>query len=250
MHDRSAQPPSAIDFSQSGVSRYVQLATLFQRRIETGQWPLGRQIPTVDQLAAECSVARATVRQALDILEEQKLIARYRAKGTFVIKQPQDRLWCEVATDWSGLLMSREGLVIEILSIETATQPKNLLHKIGKLAPVYRHLRRRHWRGDAPYYLGDLYIDERVCRRIRPTAFESKSAMMIIKEVPGLQIAEARQTLTIGTADLEIAELLRLPLNAPVAFVHRSVVDSKGDLALVTDGIYRGDVVRLDIKLK
>jgi GntR family transcriptional regulator len=207
------------------------------------------QIPTVDQLAAECTVARATVRQALDILEEKKLIARYRAKGTFVIKQPQEQLWCEVATDWSGLLMAREGLAIEILSTETGVKPGYLIHKNGKLAPLYRHLRRRHWRGDAPYYLGDVYIDERVCKRIKPAAFESKSAMMIVKEVPGLKITDARQTLTVGTADLETAELLRLPLNAPVVYVHRSALDSKGSVVLVTNGIYRGDVVRLDIKL-
>lgn len=250
MNATSAQPKSPTDFSRSSVSRYIQLATLFQRRIETGQWPLGQQIPTVDQLAAECSVARATVRQALDILEEQKLIARYRAKGTFVIERPQDRLWCEVATNWSGLLMAREGMTIEILSVEAGQQPPNLLHKIGHPAPAYRHFRRRHWRGDAPYYLGDVYIDERIYKRIKPTAFESKSAMMIAKEVPGLKLAEARQTLTIGTADLETAELLRLPLNAPVAFVHRSAADSNGVLVLVTEGIYRGDVVRLDIKLK
>jgi GntR family transcriptional regulator len=74
--------------------------------------------------------------------------------------------------------------------------------------------------------------------------------MRIIRQVPGLRISKARETLTIGTADLEIADLLQMPLNAPVALVNRTVVDSKGGLVLVTDGVYRGDVVRLDIKLK
>ncbi|MFX6226298.1 GntR family transcriptional regulator, partial [Acinetobacter baumannii] len=52
-----------VDFSRSAVSRSLQLATLFRRRIESGQWPLGSQIPTVDDLASECGVARATIRQ-------------------------------------------------------------------------------------------------------------------------------------------------------------------------------------------
>jgi GntR family transcriptional regulator len=244
--DMTIQPGN----SHCGVSRYIQLATLFQRRIETDQWPVGQQIPTIDQLAAECNVARATVRQALGILEENKLIARYRAKGTFVINRPQEHLWCEVATDWTGMLMDRPGLTIEILSMKAGQHPSNILHKTGKTAPAYRHLRRRHWRGGAPYYLGDVYIDQRLCKSIPRSAFETKSAMKIIKKIPGLKIKEARQTLTIGSADLETAELLRLPLNAPVAFVYRSMVDSKGDLVLVTHGIYRGDVVRLDIRLK
>src|SRR3546814_18407821 len=64
-------PPQkqAVDFSRSAISRYIQLATLFRRRIESGQWPLGSQIPTVDRLADECGVARATIRQALDLLQ-------------------------------------------------------------------------------------------------------------------------------------------------------------------------------------
>src|SRR5689334_5554426 len=115
MPQNSAQPRVHDRLSRSGVSRYIQLATLFRRRVASGEWQLGEQIPTIDQLVAECGVARATIRQALGLLEEEKLIERYRAKGTFVIRRPQEQLWCEVETNWSGLLRSREGATIELL---------------------------------------------------------------------------------------------------------------------------------------
>jgi GntR family transcriptional regulator len=67
----AAPPTAAIDLNRSAVSRYIQLATLFRRRVEQGAWKLGDQIPTVDELAAECGVARATIRHALDLLEEE-----------------------------------------------------------------------------------------------------------------------------------------------------------------------------------
>ena len=73
-----------INLDQSAVSRYLQLATLFRRRVETGEWAVGSQIPTVDELAEECGVARLTIRQALDQLESDGIIQRFRAKGTFV----------------------------------------------------------------------------------------------------------------------------------------------------------------------
>ena len=241
---------TGVDFKHRGVSRYIQLATLFTRRIESGAWPVGAQIPTVDALSAECGVARATVRQALDMLQARHLIERYRARGTFVMRQPQEQLWCEVSTNWSGLLLAPEGATIEVLSAERGKQPPNLLHKIGRPAPSYRHWHRLHWRQEAPYHVGDVYIDERLCARIPPTAFETKTSMRILKDLPGLKIAEARQTLTIGTADIETAALLRMPLNDPVAHVHRSAVDSTGCLVFVGAGIYRGDVVRLEIMLK
>lgn len=245
-------PAAAIDLNRSAVARYIQLATLFRRRIEQGAWRPDQRIPTVDELAAECGVARATIRQALDQLEAEGLIERFRAKGTFVRQSPAaNRLWCEVKTDWSGLLRSREGAEIEILDdvvgIAAAMLPPV---EIGRPAALYRRIRRRHWRDGQPFLLAEVFLNERLSPRVTEEALRSRTALKLVAGIPGVRIADARQTLTIGTADVETAAALHLPLNAPVAFVRRAAVDAKGVLLLVADGIYRGDVVRIDIKLR
>ncbi|MPZ37753.1 MAG: GntR family transcriptional regulator [Rhizobiales bacterium] len=250
MKAAGAQARQSFDFSRSAVSRYLQLAGLFRRRIASGQWAIGQQIPTVEELVAECGVARATIRQALDLIEAEGLIERHRAKGTFVIARPQQQIWCEVATDWSGLLMSRDGAVIKVMSDKRGIQPSHIPHPIGEPAPSYRHLRRLHSRDDAPFLVTELFVDERLSGRITDEALVTKTALRLLADIPGLQIKDARQTLTIGTADMEIAERLQLPLNAPVACVHRSVADQTGCLVFIGEGIYRGDVVRIDMKLR
>lgn len=245
-------PASAIDLNRSAVSRYIQLATLFRRRIEQGVWRTGEQIPTVDDLAAECGVARATIRQALDQLEAEGLIERFRAKGTFVRETPAaNRLWCEVETDWTGLLRSREGAEIEVLGetkgvAGTATPPAS----IGNVAPRYSHIRRRHWRDGQPFLVTDVFLDERLRAKVTAEDLRGKTALKLAASIPGVRITDARQTLTIGTADVETAMALQLPLNAPVAHVRRAAVDQRGVLILLADGIYRGDMVRIDIKLR
>ncbi len=247
---RSATP--AVDLSRSAVSRYIQLATLFRRRIEQGAWRPGVQIPTVDELAAECGVARATIRQALDQLEAEGLIERFRAKGTFVRAAPAgNRLWCEVETDWSGLLRSREGAEIEVLGeIQGIAGSAAPGAAIGTPAASYSHIRRRHWRDGQPFMVADVFLDERLRPKVSDEDLRSKTALKLVAGIPGVRISDARQTLTIGTADVETAAALHLPLNAPVAHVHRAAVDQRGQLVLVADGIYRGDVVRIDIKLR
>ena len=237
------------DLNRSAVSRYIQLATLFRRRIESGLWPVGEQIPTVDELASECGVARATIRQALGLVEAEGLIERFRAKGTFVKRRPQDQLWCEVETDWQGLLSSREGAEIEILS-DMMGGPPLVHHAIGTAGQNYRHLRRRHSLDGRPFLVADLYIDERLAKKITDEETTSLTALRMVAAIPGVKITEARQTLTIGTADIETAGVLGLPLNAPVCHVTRSAVDQRGRLVLVSNGIYRGEVVRVDVKLK
>jgi GntR family transcriptional regulator len=243
---------SVVDLSRSAVSRYIQLATLFRRRIEQGVWKLGEQIPTVDDLAVECGVARATIRQALDQLEQEGLIERFRAKGTFVRAAPSaNRLWCEVETDWSGLLRSREGAEIETLGdvpgLDSADVPPA---DIGAPAARYRHIRRRHWRDGQPFLLADVYLDERLWPKVTAEDLRTKTALKLVAGIPGMRIGDARQTLTIGTADVETAAALQVPLNAPVAHVRRAAVDHRGVLVLVADGTYRGDIVRIDIKLR
>lgn len=37
-------------FERSSVARYIQLASLFRKKIESGEWELGAQIPTVEML--------------------------------------------------------------------------------------------------------------------------------------------------------------------------------------------------------
>ena len=48
----------------NGMPRYLQLSTLFRRHIVSGQWQNGQQIPTVEELSAQFSVARLQARLA------------------------------------------------------------------------------------------------------------------------------------------------------------------------------------------
>ncbi len=74
--------------------------------------------------------------------------------------------------------------------------------------------------------------------------------MRIAFDVLGSEVGDAKHTMTIGSADLVTAELLSLQVNAPVAYVRREVVDRSGMLVMLSDGFFRGDVVRIDIRLK
>ena len=241
---------TAEALKKSAVSRYIQLATLFRRRIETGEWAVGDQVPTVESLARECGVATMTIRQAFDILEGEGLIERFRAKGTFVRERPSQDLWCQVETDWKGMLIARDKAKIEILHDERGVQLPTAGRRIGRPAAAYRHLRRRHTRDGEAFLIADVYVAERICPLIPEEAYSAKTALRLVADVPGLVITDATQTLTIGSADLITADLLDIPLSHPVAKIERCAVDAEGELVLLADGIYRGDKVRIDFKLR
>lgn len=65
---------------------YHQLRELLIEQIESGEWEPGHQLPTEKELSGEFGVSRATVRQAMQLLETQGLIERYPGRGTFVAR--------------------------------------------------------------------------------------------------------------------------------------------------------------------
>jgi GntR family transcriptional regulator len=240
---------SKVDFAEGGIPRYHQLATLFRHKIRSGEWQVDKQIPTVSELAKEFGVATMTIRQELGLLEKEGLIERFKAKGTFVRDKASGGLWCEVQTDWSGLLQAREGATIEVLAKERGKLPK-MADEMGRLAPSYLRLRRRHLRGGEPFLLAEVFVDDRLAKRIPARNFTTKTAMKLITDLDGVKVSSARQILTIESADLNMANQLKIPLNAPVARVLRIALDENGTVIIVADGIYRGDRVRIDMKLR
>ena len=239
-----------IDLSRTGIPLYVQLSTLFRRRIETGAWGVGQQIPTLDDLVAEFGVARETVRRALMMLESQDLLSRQRGRGTFVQNRPTASTWYGVETDWDSLIRSHESTRFDMLSESANVPPPRFAHEIGTPVDNYFYMRRRHWKGDAPYLIGDVFLDPRILTQVPRKTLLNNSTLKILLQIPGLEVAHAQQTLVIGTADTETARLLDVSINAPTAVVHRTFVDDAGDIIAVTAGTYRGESIRLDMKLR
>jgi GntR family transcriptional regulator len=242
MTKKNAGKALSTDLSRSPVARYIQLATLFRNRIAGGEWPVGSRIANVDELAAEFSVA-------LGLLEREGLLERLRAKGTFVRKAPMAGRRHKLAIDWQSVVRVHEDTDIDILEIRllSALPPLDLTK--GKPAEKYRLVRRVLSRDGRPYLVASAYVEDSLFRRCPRRQFRKLPTLPILQGVAGDSLAQAWQTLTVGTADVEIAALLKIHLNAPVAKVDRSLVDADGVIVYSGHGIYRGDVISLEMEL-
>lgn len=230
---------------------YLHITTLLRRRIRSGEWPLGQKVPILEEIAREFGVARVTVRQAMGVLESEGLIWRKQGKGTFVEKNILSGPWFSLQTEWSSLVkMTGFGdTAIEFRKVRAGKKVPPLSASDGKPASAYHYMQRVHSKDDIPYAVIDIYLDRRIYLKA-PRAFSQRPVILVLETIPRLRIGAAKQQLTIGTADIEAAELLRVPVNAPVAQVRRIIHDAAGTVIYYGDLIYRGDFVKLDINLR
>jgi DNA-binding GntR family transcriptional regulator len=66
------------------VPIYQMIADDLRAQIASGELPVASQLPSEAELASRYGVSRMTVRQAMDQLENAKLVVRHRGSGSFV----------------------------------------------------------------------------------------------------------------------------------------------------------------------
>ncbi len=228
---------------------YLDLATVIRKRILDGVWEPGDRLPSIPELAAEFDVAVVTVRNALAVLENEGLVWRRQGRGTFVTDQAGDRRWLRLESGWESMLRLWESSKPRLLQVMDRIGSPVLEARDGEPAASYRYMRRVHFSGEVPYAVIDIYVDRGLYAQ-HPTRFESEMVIVVLESMPNVEIKSARQTLTIGTADVETSKLLEIPLNAPVGEVRRVLQDRDGRVIYVGEAVYRGDLVKLERYLK
>jgi GntR family transcriptional regulator len=246
MMKKTVRKKSELD-AHNRVPRYLQVASALRQRIKNGKWAVGEKIATLETLEQEFQVARVTVRQAIDLLQSEGILRSHQGKGTFVTRVPESRRWLELATDWDEMVRPIKHNVPRFLEIEHTPNVRAEPEE-GEPASGYMFFRSIQMRGEEPYALADVYVADHIYNQA-PAEFGKHAALAVIAELPDLEIARAHQILTIGAADVEVAEHLKIDLNAPIAEARCLVTDTNGVLIYLGEIIYPGDCVQLNIEL-
>jgi GntR family transcriptional regulator len=229
------------------LPRYLQVASVLRRRVEEGYWHVGDKIATLEALEQEFGVARVTVRQAVELLQNDGILKSFQGRGTFVTKAATPQRWLQLASDWESLVAPIRDNVLELLPSEPAPPPP-IGPDDGLAAPAYTYIRSLQKRGSEPYAIARVHLAADL-HALAPQQFATRPALAVLAELVGVEIAQAHQTLSISAADVETARLLDVAMNAPTAEARCLATDRHGTVLYLGLITYRGDVVRLKIDL-
>jgi GntR family transcriptional regulator len=127
---------------------YKAAETEMIRRIETGEWEVGRRLPNEFVLAEEFRVSQGTMRRALMTLEAQGLLSRKPGRGTIVAKAepPAQNGAAAPAPATATLRASGAEVAFEVhrakSALRGASAEETALFGTGRLSTVERLLKR------------------------------------------------------------------------------------------------------------
>lgn len=221
------------------VPRYHQIYLVLRERLAAGEFAADAPLPGEVELARTFGVSRMTLRAALGLLAQDKLIVRRRGRGTFACGPSG-----AAPAPMLGLLenLVANGLrtvvkVIELSEVPAGGEVAEAL-RIGAGDPVQRAVRLRSYRGSPVSHL-TTFVPASIARFSRKEL--CAKPMLQLLEEKGVRLAGADQTVSARLSDPATAPLLNLTLGSPLLSVRRVVYDEGGRPVQLLTGLYRPD---------
>lgn len=217
--------PSTLGYDQR-LPLYQRLREEMLAKIAAGEWSPGAPIPTEAELTKLYGVAIGTVRKAVDTLVSEGLLLRSQGRGTFVRRPNFDaslaRFFRQVNA--SG---GREIPSSRILS-KQLQKPSKAVAKALALKSGEQVLRMERLRviDDRTLFHEEIWLPASrfiVLLDIDSTTFGDLLYPFYEKQC-GQCIASARETLTVGSADAEVARTLSIEPGNPIVIIERTAL--------------------------
>lgn len=217
--------PSTLGYDQR-LPLYQRLREEMLAKIAAGEWSPGAPIPTEAELTKLYGVAIGTVRKAVDTLVSEGLLLRSQGRGTFVRRPNFDaslaRFFRQVNA--SG---GREIPSSRILSKELQ-KPSKAVAKALALKSGEQVLRMERLRviDERTLFHEEIWLPASrfiVLLDIDSTTFGDLLYPFYEKQC-GQCIASARETLTVGSADAEVARTLSIEPGNPIVIIERTAL--------------------------
>jgi len=232
-------PPAELE----RISLYIRLASSLRSRINDGEWPAGKRLPTIQELAKQYQVAQVTVREALGVLAADGLVVSTRGRGTFVTEgaRPvrENHGLRAAINDRLGL---SPGQTIQVLGRDRLKQvPPEFGAVTAPRYPEYVRVRKLHLHEGEPFALLAVLLAAPLYARLPPRADEHTKLLRLILEHGDVRLSESRIEITLAYADHATATLLRCGPTAALVRIRSWRVDETGRFVFGHVSLYRGD---------
>ncbi|MEZ6191067.1 MAG: GntR family transcriptional regulator [Phycisphaerales bacterium] len=229
------------------TTAYKRLAEAIRQRILGGEWRAGEQIPTEHRLCEEFSASRITVRRALQIMEEERLIHRRQGSGTFVSPTPVRKIPI-LNTDFFASVVRHAPELRRRVEANEWVQADEYLAGQLETVPGERLLhavRVDELRGE-PVAADELWLPGRMADRLDAEDLTEMNFLVRWQAVEGIRLDYGTQSIEAVKARSPWAGLLDVRSGEPLLKETNTLYLLNGQRAGLFVSHYRPDCFRFD----
>ncbi|PTR43219.1 GntR family transcriptional regulator [Rhodococcus sp. OK611] len=230
---------------QSRLPKYLAIYDDLRARIDTGEWQSDDALPAQRELAASYGVTIMTLRQALQLLENDGLIEMRPGAGTFPANKRYTYNLLHLSGFADDLRAQGANVATHILGSAREIPPPEVARSLH-LGPTEQVLVvTRHRVIDThPSVLQYSYIPRGM--GISPDELVDASLYQVLAQ-HGYPVASANESITVTTLGAAEAELLARPEQSPAMLSRRTNVTEDGTPVLHDTALIPSDIAEIHI---
>jgi DNA-binding GntR family transcriptional regulator len=238
----TAAPGAAIPIAPSRGPKYLRIHAALADRITSGRWPPGQPLPAQRDLAAEFGVSIMTLRQALQLLADDGLIATRHGRGTYVAARYSYDLG-HLRSFAADLAAQGADISTRLLGADTVGPPEETAARLGGPAQVLR-VRRLRLAAGRPLIVQTSYLPLPLAAGLDPAALAEHGIYPALAG-RGLAVTTATETITPAVLNDSEAAWLQRPAGEPALRSHRVSFTAAGVPVLDDHAVLPGDAVAI-----
>jgi GntR family transcriptional regulator/GntR family frlABCD operon transcriptional regulator len=207
---------------ETKLPHYRKLYEILRKQILEGLFREGDLLPSENDLCAQYSLTRPTVRHALDTLLNEGLIKKHQGKGSIVSNRPKGIGILSIMG--TTMAVGRNSLTTRIISkprIIAWPQPFMFPLPEMELRSGCIYLERLRLVDDVPLFYDINYLPNINLPRFTSRNFENKSLFDILRRNYQIEIKGGEQKLKAIPASEPVSRFLDIPSGQPVLSLDR-----------------------------
>lgn len=232
-----------LDSSRGAIPLYMQIYQELKQKIKDEVYKYGDNIPTEFELQEIYNVSRITVRQAIQVLEQEGLVVRARGKGTVVSANEnieelltQIRSFTEEMKDRNMVAGTKFAEISEV----SATAELAYIFSCSEGDKLY-YLRRVRTANEKPIVLFDTYLMSKKALPLDNNVYYG-SIYETLKEYDVKHPVGIEEKFTAIIATKTISDALGVKVGAPIMKRVRKSFNDENDVFEYTVGYYNADI--------
>ena len=211
-----------------GTPKYKTIYDQIVKFILTDVWPVGSNMKSENELIKLFGVSRLTIRNVLNILENEGRILKSRGKATLILDRLLQNNNRSEIKDFSVTLNADYKLIdVEVVK-------NNLIKKFKNSSSLYYIKRLRRLKNNELYLISRAYIPlEIIGDNVNKKIFKDKNLLEVLMNQFKVKISRSDQELSAITLSNNDADLFKITKGYPAILNTWNMYDKSNKLVLI-----------------